>query len=94
MKENRSGSAGLKKDVGKKHSKQRGASSHALHSREDSSTPRKPRKEGEVTHPHHERELRTETMERIWDEVRKRMAVPTQQRKPSGNWRREYQENA
>ena len=94
MKEKLSGNAGVKKEIRKKHSRQREASNHALHSREDSVAPRKSRKEDEVTHPHHQRESRAEATERIWDEVRKRTPLPTQKRKPSGNWRRGDQENA
>ena len=98
MKENpfkRSGNAGVKKEVGKKkHSRQHEASNHALHSREDSSAPRKPRKEHKVMHAHDRRESRAETTERIWEEVRKRTPLLTRNRKPSGNWRRGDQETA
>ena len=89
MKEKRSGSAAARKEVRHKHS--RPLSSHALHSREGTPAPRK---EDKGTRPHHQHETRAETTERIWDEVRKRTPLPTQKRKPSGNWRRVDQETA
>lgn len=89
MKEKRSGSAAARKEVRHKHS--RPLSSHALHSREGTPAPRK---EDKGTRPHHQHETRAETTERIWDEVRKRTPLPTQKRKPSGNWRRGDQETA
>ena len=87
MKEKRSGSARVRKDEGRKHS--RPLTSHALHSREGISAPRK---EDTGTHPHNQRETRKDTTERIWEEVRKRTPLSTQKRNPSGNWRRGEQE--
>ena len=78
-----SGNVGVKTEARKKHSKQREASNNALQSREGSSAPRKSRQEDEVTYPHHRRESRGETIERIWEEVRKRTLLPTQKRRPS-----------
>ena len=80
MKEKRSGSAGARKEERREHS--RPVSSHALHSREGSSAPRK---ENKGTHPHNQPETRKETTERIWEEVRKRTPLQTQKRNPSGN---------
>ena len=34
-----------------------------------------------VAHPHHQRETRAETTERIWEEVRKRTPLQTQKRR-------------
>ena len=87
MKEKRSGSAGVRKEERRKHS--RPPSSHALHSPERSPAPRK---EDRGARPHQQRETRAETTERIWEEVRKRTPLQTQKRKPSGNWRRGDQE--
>ena len=81
MKQKQSGSAAARTKVSHKHSRQRGASSHAL-------------QEHRAAHPHHQDETRAETTERIWDEVRKRTPLPTQKRKQTGNWRREDQETA
>ena len=87
MKEKRSGSAGARKEERKEHSRPR--SNHALHSPERSPAPRK---EDRGARPHHQRETRAETTERIWEEVRKRTPLQTQKRTPSGNWRRGDQE--
>ena len=89
MKEKRSGSAGARKEERREHS--RPVSSHALHSREGSSAPRK---ENKGTHPHNQPETRKETTERVWEEVRKRTPLSTQKYIPSGNWRRGEQEKA
>ena len=74
MKETRNGSAGARKEEHKNHTRQREASSHALHSREGSSA-------ALVAHPHYQRETRAETTERIWEEVRKRTPLQTEERR-------------
>ena len=71
-----SGSAGASKEERRKHP--RPPSSHALHSPERSPAPRK---EDKATHPHQQRETRAETTERIWEEVRKRTPLQTEERR-------------
>ena len=87
VKEKRSGSTGVRKEERRKHS--RPPSGQALHSPKRSPAPR----EGDRgTHPHNQRDTRKETTERIWEEVRKRTPLSSQNYIPSGNWRRGDQE--